>query len=46
MSVMRRKPRSMDPWQRKADAWWKSVKLTRKFLERIGVLKPLKRGKK
>ena len=41
-----RRPIHLDPWQRKANAWWASVKLTRLFLERIGVLKPLKRRKR
>lgn len=38
-----RRPIHLDPWQRRANAWWKSVQLTRKFLEQIGVLKPLRK---
>lgn len=31
-----------DPFQRKAESWWRSVVLMRQFLERIDILEPLK----
>ena len=34
------------PYRRRAEAWWRSVMLTRKFLERIDVLPPLKKKKR